>query len=87
MFRFIIKPLSGCVYELNKVKFTTVISNIQDEVFSGAFEKLRKVSISFVMSVRPSSVRMNNSAPTKWIFMKFDNRVSFENTSRKFKAH
>ena len=40
----------------------------------GAFAKLRKGTISFVMSVglsvRPSA--WNNSTPIRWIFMKFD---------------
>jgi hypothetical protein len=36
---------------------------------SGAFAKLRKATISFVMSVRPSA--WNKSAPTGRIFMKF----------------
>jgi hypothetical protein len=39
--------------------------------FSGAFAKLRKATIAFVMSVRPS-VRMEQLAPTGWIFVKFD---------------
>jgi len=34
------------------------------------FKELRKETISFVMSVRLST--WNNSAPTGWIFMKFD---------------
>jgi len=34
--------------------------------FLGAFAKLQKTTISFVLSV------CNNSAPTGWIFMKFD---------------
>jgi hypothetical protein len=51
----------------------------------GAFAKLRKATISFVMSVRPS-VR-NNSAPTGRILMKIDICVFFENLSRKFKFH
>jgi len=40
----------------------------------GAFAKLRKATISFVMSVRPSarlSLHMSNSAPTGRIFIKF----------------
>ena len=48
--------------------------------FSGAVAKLRKATISFVMSVRPS-VRLsswNNSAPTGRIFMKFDIELLFE---------
>ena len=55
----------------------------------GAFVKLRKVTISFVMSVRPS-VRLSawyNSAPTGRIFMKFDIFVFLEKLSRKFKFH
>jgi len=35
-------------------------------IFLGVFAKLQKTTISFVMSV------CNNSAPTEWIFMKFD---------------
>jgi hypothetical protein len=38
-------------------------------VLLGAFAKLRKATISFVMSVRLSA--WNNSPPTEWIFMKF----------------
>jgi len=34
--------------------------------FLGAFAKLQKTTISFVVSVR------NNLAPTGWIFVKFD---------------
>jgi hypothetical protein len=39
------------------------------EEFLGAFKKLRKAAISFVMSVFPST--WNNSAPTGPILMKF----------------
>jgi hypothetical protein len=55
--------------------------------FSDAFAKFRKVTISFVMSVRPS-IRLsawNNSAPITWIFMIFDVCVFFEKMARKFK--
>jgi hypothetical protein len=38
--------------------------------FLGVFAKLRKVTISFVMSFRLSA--WNNSAPTGRIFVKFD---------------
>jgi hypothetical protein len=38
--------------------------------FFGAFAKLRKATISFVMSIRLSA--WNISAPTGRIFMKFD---------------
>jgi hypothetical protein len=41
----------------------------------GAFAKFRKATISFVMSVCPSA--LNNSAPTGWIFKKFDSSVFF----------
>jgi hypothetical protein len=53
--------------------------------FLGAFAKLRKAIISFVMSVCPSA--WNNSAPTGWIFMKFDIWAFFENLSRKDEFH
>ena len=53
--------------------------------FLGAFAKLRKATISFVMSVRPSA--WNDSAPTGRIFMKFDIWGFFENLSWKFKFH
>jgi len=48
-----------------------------DKDFLGAFAKLRKATISFVMSVRPSA--RNNSPPTGRIFLKFDTRLFFEN--------
>jgi len=51
--------------------------------FLGAFAKLRKATINFVMSVCPSA--WNNSAPTGRVFVKFDIWVFFENMSRKFK--
>jgi hypothetical protein len=38
--------------------------------FLGAFAKLRKATISFVMSVCPSA--WNNWVPTERIFIKFD---------------
>jgi len=55
--------------------------------------KLRKVTISFVMSVRlsiPLCICLsawNNSAPIRWIFTKFDVRAFLENLSRKIKFH
>ena len=52
--------------------------------FVGAFEKLRKTTVSFVMSVClsvcPSA--WNNSAPSGRIFMKFDISVFLENLTR-----
>jgi len=39
-------------------------------MFLGAFSKLQKATVSFIMSVRLSA--FNNSAPTARILMKFD---------------
>ena len=54
--------------------------------FFGAFTKVLKATISFVMfvclSVRPSA--WNNSVPTGPIFMKFYILVFFENLSRNY---
>jgi hypothetical protein len=44
----------------------------QDCWFLGALEKIRKAAISFVVSVRPSCVRIEYSASTGRILMKFD---------------
>ena len=52
--------------------------------FLGAFAKLRKATISFVVSVRLSAW---NSALTGKILMEFDNSVFFESLLRKFKFH
>jgi hypothetical protein len=41
-----------------------------DKTVLGVFAKLRKATISFVISDRLSA--WNNSDPTGWIFMKFD---------------
>jgi hypothetical protein len=48
-------------------------------LFLHAFAKLRKATISFVMSVSPSA--WNNSALTGWIFMKSGISVFSENMS------
>jgi hypothetical protein len=53
--------------------------------FLDAIAKLRKSTISIVMSVRPSA--WNNWAPTERIFMEYDNAVFFEKLSRKLKFH
>jgi hypothetical protein len=56
-------------------------------LFLGAFAKLRKAVIDFVMFGSPS-IRLsacNNSASTRRILIKFDIRDFFENLSRKFK--
>jgi len=50
--------------------------------FLGVFAKLWKSSISFVMSVRLST--LNNTDPTGRIYMKFDISVFFENLLKKF---
>jgi len=49
------------------------------------FEKLRKATVCFVMSVCPSA--WSNSARPGRICLKFYLRVFFENLSRKFKIH
>ena len=41
-------------------------------LFLGAFAKLQKATISFVLSTSVCPSAWNNSAPTGWIFMKFD---------------
>ena len=51
----------------------------------GAFAKLRKATISFVMSVCPSA--WNSSALNGRVFMKFDIWVFFESVSWKFEFH
>jgi hypothetical protein len=53
--------------------------------FLGAFAILRKATIIFVLSTRPSA--SNSSAPTGRIFMKLDIWAFLENLSRKFKFH
>jgi hypothetical protein len=61
------------------------------EALLGAFEKLRKVTVSFVMPVCPSvhlSIRpspWNTSSSTGRNLMKFNTSVFFENLSRKVK--
>jgi hypothetical protein len=53
--------------------------------FLSAFVKLRKATVSFVMSVRPFA--WNNSIPTGRIFMKFDIWGFLENMLRVFKFY
>ena len=50
--------------------------------FSGTFEQLRKTTISFGMSVRPSAWK--NSTPTRQILTKLGIRNFFFNLWRKF---
>ena len=51
------------------------------QTFLGAFVKLRKATVSFVLSV------WNNSATAGRIFMKFEICVFLETLLRKFKFH
>jgi len=57
-------------------------------LYLGAFAKLRKATISFVICVRPS-VRPHGKTrlPLKRVFMKFDIWVFFEKLSTNFKFH
>ena len=57
------------VDKVNIIKYSLFFA-----LFLGAFAKLRKATISFVMSVRPSVClyAWNNRAPTGRILMKFD---------------
>jgi hypothetical protein len=57
----------------------------QNVGFLGAFAKLRKATVNFVicLSVCPS----NNSPPAVRIVVKSDTQVFFENLSRKLKFH
>jgi len=50
--------------------------------FLGAFDKLRKATISFVMTVRLS---VTTRLPLERFFTKFGIYVFFENLSRKFR--
>jgi hypothetical protein len=53
-------------------------------LFLGAFAKLRKATVSFVMSVRPSV--LVGQLGSHWTdFHEFNISVFFENLSRKFK--
>jgi len=65
-------------------QFTFSLTHPFTYIFLGAFPKLRKATISFVMSVSPS---VRNVTPTGWNFMKFDIWVFFENMSRKLTCH
>jgi hypothetical protein len=56
----------------------------RDKRFLGAFLKLRKATVSFVMSVRPHGTIQ---PPTGRIFLKCGILGFFENLSREFKFH
>ena len=55
------------------------------ELLLGAFAKLRKANIRFVMSIRPSA--LNNSASAGPLVSKLDIWVFFENLLRKLKLN
>jgi hypothetical protein len=57
----------------------------RDACVFGTFTELRKATISFVVSVRPST--SNSSVPIGRIFMKLDIWACLENLSRNFKFH
>ena len=57
---------------------------LQADLSLGAFAKLRKTNISFVMSVRPSA--WNNSAHIERIFVRLDISVFFKHTSKKISS-
>jgi hypothetical protein len=67
---FVIAAMSESVATTTKSRNGRLLS----EAFLGAFAKLRKAIMSFVMSVRLSVLlsAWNNSAPTGRIVMKFD---------------
>ena len=64
-----------CVQNMLRIQLTAAVFRLCLPSFLGAFAKLRKATISFVMSGRPSA--WNKSAPTGRIFMKFDIWVFF----------
>jgi hypothetical protein len=79
--------LHGPGIRISSVKWTWCLVFVS--AFLCAFAKLRKATISFVMSACPS-VRLstwNNSAPTGRILRKLDIWDFLKNMSRKFKFH
>ena len=83
------KTENDFVRQFNITQFTPpdkfVFSSCSSSSFLGAFAKLQKVTISFVVSVvRPSEL---NSAPAERMFMKFDICVFFGNVLRKLKFY
>ena len=75
------------IFTVFKDKNLLYISAFKYKNFLGAFAKLRKATVSFLMSVRPVDClpTLNKSAPTRRIFMQFDIGLFFENLWRKFK--
>jgi len=61
-----------------------LITNKGIYAFLGTFTKLRKMIISFIMSVHLSIVKEANAAPYERILKKYDILVLFKNLSKKF---
>ena len=70
---------------LNIIQTNFEVLMWSENQFLGAFTKWRKVAVSFVTSVCPSVLK--SSVATRWVFMKFDIWVFFENLSRKFNTY
>ena len=66
-----------------------LIANFPLYASSGAFERFRKVTVSFLMSVCLSNrlTAWDNSAPNGRIFVKFDSCRFFENLSNELKFY
>jgi hypothetical protein len=78
------KRVSAIVLNLGSTIPILGVRNIPPPLFFGGFIGLRKATFSFVVSVC-LSVRLEQVALTRRIFVKFDIRVVLDNTSRKFK--
>jgi hypothetical protein len=63
-----LRALPDRLYMQTHLSELTLLIHYFRQCFLGAFAKLRKVTVNFAMSVRPSA--WNNSAPTGRIFMK-----------------
>ena len=68
---------SGCSSLWRFQQFYTSVLHDNATILLGAFAKLRKATIGFVMPL--CSYAWNNSAPTGRILMKFDICLFFEN--------
>jgi hypothetical protein len=76
-----VEKMNNCLIRCVHGEFFDSVYNSRFSLFLGAFVKLRKAIVSVVMFVRPFvrlSFRMENSAPTGRIFMKFDILEFFE---------
>jgi len=67
MFHYNVTRITGTI---RVEQYTFLYSVYKYNRVSGAFAKLRKATISFVVSVRLSA--WNNSAPIRRVVMKFD---------------